>query len=494
MRRSFLRFAAAAPKTKSEFSELAGPQSVPILDQLVGYYINIQSRKLYYKDALRMEHQAVRWTYADIRKNSEALAQGLLCQGLRPPESVLAIQPCNCETYMLQLACAKVGALMAIVPHQDITADKLRLYLNQFQPRHFVGREWLMVPDGKGKEVKERNLHFWDAIYSTIPELGLSYPGQKSQWVHSQEFYFLKKCVITDHNLNLLGASPMRRMLVWGPFSYYENRLRRMSLLMHPDDPILALADPNPALDDKPFIVYSHRNCTNAGFIFANLLGLKAETRFGVLPNHHTDPVGAIVANFSALTSGAVLVNLHDNLFTDEHCINVLEKMCVEEVKGMLGTKTDFDTLLRHAANFEKDQYEHLKWLVLFESASDAYTSDEYLQTLKKAFYVDDIYVFRGTAESCYMVSWRTLNKGDQGLVPHTQLKVVGDRGTVDAKILSRDTRGNLKLRGPQVSPYYFSNAGLLTELVDEKGWVSTSRDAVLGSNNQWSVMGAQTY
>jgi len=486
---------ASTPKLRPEFSELAGPQNVPILDQLLGYYVNVQSRKLYYKDALRMEHQAVRWAYADIRKNSEALAQGLLCQGLRPAETMLAVQPCNCETYMMQLACAKIGALCAVVPHHDISADKLRGYLNQFQPRHFMGREWIVVPDGKGKEMKERNLHFWDTIYNVIPELGMCYPGQKMQWIHSQEFTWLKKCIITDHNMNLLGTEPLRRILVWGPFSYYENRLRRMSQLLHPDDPVLALMDPKPALEDKTFIVYSHRNCANAGFIFANLLGLKAETRFGVLPNHHTDPIGAIVANYAALTSGAVLVNTHDNLFTDEHCIAVLEKMCVEEISGLLGTKQDFDVLMRHASNFDQDQYEHLKWIALFESAGDEAISQEYLQTLKKTFYVDDVIVFRGTMESAYMVSWRSLAKGELGLVPHTQLKIVGDRGSVDAKILSRNTRGNLRLRGPQVSPYYYSNAGLMTELLDERGWVSTSREAILGKDGQWSTFATpQTY
>eukprot|EP00760_Papus_ankaliazontas_P004703 PhM_4_TR12032/c0_g1_i1/m.100856/K00666/K00666; fatty-acyl-CoA synthase len=484
----------AAPKVRPDYSELAGPQNVPVLDQLAGYYVNIQSRKLYYKDALRMEHQAVRWAYSDVRKNAEALAQGLLCKGLRPAESLLTVQPCNIETYMMQLACAKIGALCAIVPHQDITGDKLRLYLNMFQPRHFVGREWIAVPEGKGKDLKERNMHFWDVMYNTIPELGMSYPGQKLQWIHSQEFFFLKKCIITDHNMNLLGCAPMRRMLVWGPFSYYENRLRRHSLLMHPDDPILALADPTPALEDKPFIVYSHRNCVNAGFLFANIMGLKAETRFGILPNHHTDAIGAVVGNYAALTSGSVLVTVHDNLFTDEHCIAVLEKMCVEEVQGLMGTKADFDHLLRHAGNFERDQFEHMRWIALFENATDAYTPKEYLEELKKAFYVNDVFVFRGTAESSYMVSYRSLAKGEMGLVPHTQVKVTGDRGTKDAKILSRSTRGNLKLRGPHVAPYYYSNAGLMTEFMDDQGWVSTSRDGVIDSEGKWTAMAPQTY
>jgi fatty-acyl-CoA synthase len=484
----------SASTAANKYSELQGPTNVPLLDQLVGYYVNVQSRKMYYKDFLRIEHQAVRWAFADIRKNSEALAHGLLQTGLRPGNKILAIQPCNCETLVLQLACAKIGVLLCVVPHSNMTADKLRYYLNEFQPNQLVGREWMIVPELKQGELVERNMHFWDLIYNVLPELGLSYPGQKFQWLHSQEFYFLKKVIITDHNMNLLGVSPLRRMLVWGPFSYYEQRLRRLSALLHPDDPILALEDPRPTAEDKPHVVFSHRNCMNAGFIFANLMKLTAETRFGILPNHHTSPLGAIVAPFSALTSGAVLVQLHENLFTDDHAVNVIEKLCVEEVKGILGRKADFELLLKHTGNFDQDQFEHLKWVALFEDSMEETISDELLAKMIKSFGLEDVFIFRGPIEMSYLLSWRSAKNGSLGLVPHAEAKVVGDRGVSDAKVLSVGTRGNLKLKGPHVSPSYYNNAGLLTETVDEKGFVGTSREAIFDDKGNISLASAQLY
>lgn len=495
-------FAAAAAATTgfrfaatSTAAELQGPAQTALLDQLAGYYVNIQSRKMYYKDFLRIEHQAVRWAFADIRKNSEALAHGLLQTGLRPGDRVLAVQPSNCETLVMQLACAKVGALLVVVPHWDMTADKLRYYLNQFQPSHFLGREWMMVPEKKlNGDVVERNMHFWDLMYNVIPELGLTYPGQKFQWTHSQEFFFLKKTLISDHNMNLLSTTPLRRMLCWGPYSYYEQRLRRVSALLHPDDPILCLQDASPAAEDKTHVAFSHRNCINAGYIFSELMGLNAETRFGVMPNHHINPVGAIVAPYAALTSGAVLVHTHDNLFTDEHAIASIEKLCVEELSGILGRKADFDLILKHAPNFDADQYEHLKWVALFEDGSETPATTEYLQKLADTLGLDDVFVFRGPLESCFFLSWRSLKKGDQGLVPHAEMKVVGDRGTTDAKILSLNKRGNLKLKGPMMTPYYYSNAGFVTEMVDENGWVSTSREGVIGDKGKWELHGTQLY
>lgn len=485
---------SASASASNAIAEVSGDATVPLLDQLAGYYVNIQSRKMYYKDCLRIEHQAVRWAFADIRKNSEALAHGLLLTGLRPGDRLLAIQPCNCETIVLQLACAKMGAMCVVVPHWDMNPDKLRYYLNQFQPTHFVGREWMIVPELRNGQLIERNMHFWDLIYNVIPELGLTYPGQKFQWAHSQEFMFLKKCIITDHNQNLMSTTPLRRLLCWGPFSYYEQRLRRLSALLHPDDPILCLQDPKPAAEDKTHIVYSHRNCTNAGHIFAELLGLEAESRFAVMPNHHINPIGSIIAPYACLTSGAVLVQANDNLFTDEHALQTIEKLCVEEVSGILGRREDFELLLKHTSNFDADQYEHLKWVALFEDGLEEPVSTEFMEKLANAMSLDDVLVFRGPMESCYMLSHRSLKKGDMGMVPHAEAKVVGDRGTTDAKVLSRNTRGNLKLKGPHMTPYYYNNAGFLTEMVDEKGWVSTSRDGTIGDGHEIKLEGAQQY
>lgn len=465
---------------------------IPVLNQLIGYYVNIQSRKMYYKDFLRMEHQAVRWAFADVRKNSEALAHGLLQTGVRPGDRILAIQPSNCETFVLQLACAKIGALLCVVPHQDISADKLRYYLNEFQPVHLLAREWLNVPEAKAQtgELTERNMHLWDTIYNVIPELGLSYPGQKFQWVHSQEFFFLKKVIITDHNMNLLGVTPMRKILVWGPFSYYEQRLRRLSALLHPDDPVLALEDRAPAAEDKLHITYSHRQCINAGFLVGQLLGLAAETRFGVTPNHHIDPIGAIVAPYAALTSGAVLVHVHSDLFTDDHVINAIEKLCVEEIAQLLATQKDMEMILKHAGNFDADQFEHLKRVVLFEDAGAGQppVSTEFLQRLKDELHLEDVIVFRGTMETSFLTSWRSLVEGEKGLVPHVEVKVVGDMGAGEARLLASGKRGNLRVKAPHASAGYYNNAGHLTELVDEKGFASTSREASITEQPDGSV------
>eukprot|EP00657_Telonema_sp_P-1_P001156 TRINITY_DN12555_c0_g1_i1.p1 TRINITY_DN12555_c0_g1~~TRINITY_DN12555_c0_g1_i1.p1 ORF type:complete len:111 (-),score=46.07 TRINITY_DN12555_c0_g1_i1:184-516(-) len=88
----------------------------------------------------------------------------------------------------------------------------------------------------------------------------------------------------------------------------------------------------------------------------------------------------------------------------------------------------------------------------------------------------------------------QTLSGGFMGNVPHVEAKVVGDRGTSDAKILAAGSRGNLKIKGPHVSSNFYNNAGLLSEMVDGNGFVSTSREAVMTQTGAITYHAAQVY
>lgn len=70
-----------------------------------------------------------------------------------------------------------------------------------------------------------------------------------------------------------------------------------------------------------------------------------------------------------------------------------------------MGTKAEFDLILKHAGNFDKDQFEYLKSVVIFENGLELPVSDVYLQKLADDLSLDDVFVFRGPIESCYLLS-----------------------------------------------------------------------------------------
>jgi hypothetical protein len=212
-----------------------------------------------------------------------------------------------------------------------------------------------------------------------------------------------------------------------------------------------------------------------------------------------------------------VLVQPGETLVTDVHAAEIVNKIfstndaADEEaaaeaegdssrdgkapVVGVLGRRADFDLLLKkkHAVSTDAAA-PRLKWVALFEDGVEAPVQKDYLEKVAAALRADDVFVFRGTMEAAYMLSYRSLHQGDLGMVPHASLKVVGDRGTTDAKILAANTRGNLKLKGPHVTPLFFNNAGLQTELVDDRGFCSTSREAVVSEAKQWTIEATQMY
>jgi len=74
-------------------------------------------------DVLRYEHKNVKWTLKHIEFFSDALATGLVENGLKPGDAVLSWLPSHfSEQLILQFACAKAGfVLYTLDPSQAIT-------------------------------------------------------------------------------------------------------------------------------------------------------------------------------------------------------------------------------------------------------------------------------------------------------------------------------------------------------------------------------------
>ena len=486
--------------THPYYSELAGPEGLNLCSLNLDHYIRFRSRKNYYKTALAFKFEGRTFTYGKVRKNADALARALIACRIRPADTILALHPPSSELYFLQLAAAKIGVILILLPESFATPEKLRKYLNQFQPRLLFAREKTgSIYFGGGKESK--STPFRDILYEVLPELGYTFPGHSVQWIQSHEFPFLQGCIFTGGKdegpciTNFTQDITSDPLPVWGSFSYYENQLRRHGLLLHGDDPVLALYDPFPHFEDKPFVVYSHRNCMNAGKIFSAVLNVQPNTRIAVLPYQHVEPVGAIVSFFAAFSSGSTMVFPVEELRTREDSDQLWSILHQMDVHGVVCRRKDFELLLRLMEESPRKLPSNTsRWIAIFENASEKYLSVELLQKAHTMFGMPKLYVFRGTTESCGLLSFRTFPSENFGVLPHTQIKVVGDIGTVDARILARENRGNLKLHGPHVSPCYYSRAGLMTELVDERGWVSTTRDGVIHLDGTFFTMEAQIY
>ena len=474
----------SSPAKSFIYSEILGPKErFCLFDQNIFHYIRTKSRTSYRSPALNFGDIPKRWNYGDLRKRIEGMARNLVSSGARPSARVLSFSPSCCESYFLQLACNVVGCIYVPVPPKSYTPENLRCFLNQFQPQILhVSEEYSSLKDGKNHKRS-----FYETLYSVIPELALSYPGQRVQHHLSEEFPYLKKCFISGRGSG--SASSNIRGFQCPSYSLHEDPLRRFHLLLHRDEPIIALHNPQPAIEDKVFTCYSHAHCMNAGKVLSSILSLGNGSRIASLAEDAYSPVGAIIAPYAALGCDGEYLSLQSVL--SDASEQETNDSNMEKIDCILLSKTEAVSLV---AKPTCKALHSARLYAIFEESSTSDTSMELMKEVKQKAQADDVYIFKGPMESCFMITCKSLRHGNIGVLPYTGLKVVGDRGTYDAKILAAGMRGNLKLRGPHVTPYFYNNAGLMTEFQDEFGWVSTSRDAILHDEENWTSLGAQEY
>ena len=458
-----------------------------IFDQNISHYLRRNMRQYNYEPAIFSGHIQKGWTHGEFRKNVSSVARSLLSVGVRPSERILSFSSSSYESRLVQAACSLLGCIYVSVPPEKFSSENMRSYLNQFQPQIlYLSDLYKMKKDGK-----EILASMYDTLHSVIPELALSYPGQRVQLQQSQEFPYLKKCILSGLDGNEISKESKIKPFPSSMYSIHEDPLCRFHLLLHPDEPVISLFNPNPPIDDKVFICYSHSHCMNAGGVFAHILGLNKQSRIAYFASESYSPTGAIVAPFAAMGCGSELISISECNQTKDSQTKGFEEVNQHEVECLIASKALLNTL---RSNKLAQSIKSIKKVAIFEDSTNTESSAEYLEEIQKLFKSEDVYLFRGPIEACYMVTWKSVKNKNSSVLPCTALKVVGDRGTYDAKILALGMRGNLKLRGPHVTPFYYSNAGFLTEFQDEFGWVSTSRDAIIHHNLQWETMTAQIY
>jgi len=93
-------------------SYVRGDTSPPLIGATIGAYLDDVARRDGTREALVIPHQAVRWTYADLKARSDDFAAGLLSLGLEPGDRVGIWAPNCAEWVVAQFATAKAGLIL----------------------------------------------------------------------------------------------------------------------------------------------------------------------------------------------------------------------------------------------------------------------------------------------------------------------------------------------------------------------------------------------
>ncbi|MDG1216523.1 MAG: AMP-binding protein, partial [Luminiphilus sp.] len=96
-------------------SYYCGASQSQIIYETIGNYFDRTCESNPEVDALVVRHQNVRWSYQQLQEQVNSLAAGLLALGIQAGDRVGIWGPNSAEWVMVQLATAKIGAIMVCI-------------------------------------------------------------------------------------------------------------------------------------------------------------------------------------------------------------------------------------------------------------------------------------------------------------------------------------------------------------------------------------------
>src|ERR1700733_9152253 len=146
-------------------SYVHGASDKPLIGETIGALLDRIAAEAPDAPALIARHQAVRWTYRELRKRADDLAAGLMALGLKPGERIGIWSPNNSEWVLTQFATAKAGLILVNINPAYRLAE-LEYALNKVGCRALITATSFKTSDYVGM------------INTLAPELRSALPGK----------------------------------------------------------------------------------------------------------------------------------------------------------------------------------------------------------------------------------------------------------------------------------------------------------------------------
>src|SRR6185437_13627105 len=93
-------------------SYVHGASDTQLIGETIGVHFDRIAARFPDRDALIVRHQEIRWSYAELKAQVDAIAAGLLALGLEPGQRIGIWSPNNAEWVLTQFATAKAGLIL----------------------------------------------------------------------------------------------------------------------------------------------------------------------------------------------------------------------------------------------------------------------------------------------------------------------------------------------------------------------------------------------
>ncbi len=445
-------------------SYTSGASDKPLIGKTIGQYFDEIVERYPDNEALVSCHQGIRWTYRELKGEVNRCARALMAAGMEKGERVGIWSPNRAEWTVVQLATAKIGAILVNI-NPSYRLHELEYALNQ------SGCSLLVTAD----EFKYSN--YTEMLYSLAPELEKCQPGR----LVAQRLPGL-------HSVVRLNPEPVPGMWTWDEFRSFAGKVSEEQLAVRQasldfDDPINIQYTSGTTGFPKGATL-SHHNILNNGFFVAEIQEFTHEDRLVIpVPLYHC--FGMVLGNLGCITHGATMIYPCEG-FDAEAVLRAVE---VEKATAIYGVPTMFIAELDQPGFFDFD-LSSLRTGVMAGASCPV----EVMSKVKTLMHASQMQIGYGMTETS-PVSTQTRNGtplekqvGTVGQVhPHLEIKIVSPE---NGRIAARGERGELCTRGYSVMLGYWKDKEKTSKAIDSHGWMHSGDLATMDEEGYINIVG----
>jgi fatty-acyl-CoA synthase len=426
-------------------SYAAGPTDVPLLEETIGANFERTVAAHGADEALVDVASGRRWTYAELNRDVNALARGLIAAGIEVGDRVGVWSPNCAEWVIAQYATAKAGAILVNV-NPAYRTHELAYAVNQSGLRLLISATEFKTSDYR----------------TMVEEVRGDCPGlQRVVFIGTDDWTELvtggdavDAAAIAERMAGLSNTDPINVQYTSGTTGYPKGA------------------------------TLSHRNILNNGYFVTELINFSEQDRLAIpVPFYHC--FGMVMGNLGCTSHGATMVipaPAFDPGLT-------LKAIAEERCTGVYGVPTMFIAMQNHP-DFASFDLTSLRTGLMAGSPCPV----EVMKHCVNDMHMAEVGIAYGMTETS-PVSTQTRVDDDLerrtstiGRVhPHVEIKIV-DPAT--GETLPRGEPGELCTRGYSVMVGYWEQDDKTAEAIDDERWMHTGDLAVMREDGYANIVG----
>jgi fatty-acyl-CoA synthase len=449
--------------TNQQLSYAHGGCETPLIYQTIGARFDEAAALWPDREAFVVCDQGVRRTFAEMKREVDRLAAGLLALGLQPGDRIGIWSPNNAAWVLTQYATAKAGLILVNINPAYRVAE-LAYALNKVECRALITADRFKTSDYLGM------------LREVASEIDTSTPGQ----LQAERLPHLRMLIHigdTDEPGFLPLDEVQRR---GGPAE--QTRIDELAATLQPDDPINIQFTSGTTGSPKAATL-THHNILNNAFFSGQRMGLVEGDRYCMpLPLYHCG--GMVLGSLVGVVHGATLIYPGEGFDT----LAMLHALQDERCTVLGAVPTVFITMLNHP---EFDRFDVSRLRKGFIGGAPCPV--EVMRRLIDELNMRQITIVYGMTEMSPVsvqtsdddtIEQRTATVGR--VHPHVEIKIVD----IEGHTVPRGMQGEICSRGYSVMQGYWNGAEQTAEAIDPARWMHTGDLGTMDANGYVAVTG----